>query len=326
MTNLTATAPQVRAWAEIFKVAGHFTISRGDKTEVEVIVCEVSDGTHTGRAEATPIYYEGEDAELCIDAINMRSKSRVPLTRESLLDTMMEGAARNALDCALWDLEAKQAGVPLWQLAKLPEPKPLITAITISLAPAADMAQAAAKAVADGFQLLKLKLDGENDVERVAAVRKAAPSVRLIVDLNEAWDERDIEAEAAALVPFGVELIEQPVAAGNEEDLIGIKSPIPLCADESCLTHEDLDRCEGRFQAINVKLDKAGGLTEAMRLAEKARMRGFDIMVGCMLGSSLGIVPAFALAQKAKWADLDAPLLLAKDRAEGFEAINGLIS
>ncbi len=326
MTNLTATAPQVKAWAETLKVAGHFTISRGDKTEVEVIVCEVSDGTHTGRAEATPIYYEGEDAELCIDAINMRSKSRVPLTRESLLDTMMEGAARNALDCALWDLEAKQAGVPLWQLAKLPEPKPLVTAITISLAPAADMAQAATKAVADGFQLLKLKLDGDNDVERVAAVRAAAPNARLIVDLNEAWDERDIEAEAAALVPFGVELIEQPVAAGNEEDLIGVTSPIPLCADESCLTHEDLDRCEGRFQAINVKLDKAGGLTEAMRLADKARMRGFDIMVGCMLGSSLGITPAFALAQKARWVDLDAPLLLAKDRAEGFTAVDGLIS
>jgi len=321
MTKLTVTAH-----AETFKLAGHFTISRGDKTEVEVIVCEVSDGTHTGRAEATPIYYEGEDAELCIDAINMRAKSRVPLTRESLLETMMEGAARNALDCALWDLEARQAGVPLWKLAKLPEPKPLVTAITISLAPPVDMAKAAAKAVKDGFQLLKLKLDGEDDVARVAAVRKAAPDVRLIVDLNEAWDERDIEEEAAALLPYGVELIEQPVAAGNEEDLIGIKSPIPLCADESCLTHEDIDRCEGRFQVINVKLDKAGGLTEAMLLAEKARMRGFDIMVGCMLGSSLGIAPAYALAQKAKWVDLDAPLLLAKDRADGFKATNGLLS
>jgi L-alanine-DL-glutamate epimerase-like enolase superfamily enzyme len=321
MTNLTITAH-----SETFKVAGHFTISRGDKTEVEVIVCEVFDGTHTGRAEATPIYYEGEDAELCIDAINMRAKSSVPLTRESLLDTMMEGAARNALDCALWDLEAKQAGVPLWQLAKLPEPKPLVTAITISLAPAGDMAKAAAKAEADGFELLKLKLDGEDDMERVAAVRKAAPNARLIIDLNEAWDERDIAEEAAALVPYGVELIEQPVAAGNEEDLIGINCPIPLCADESCLTHEDIDRCEGRFQVINIKLDKAGGLTEAMLLAEKARMRGFEIMVGCMLGSSLGIAPAFALAQKAKWVDLDAPLLLAKDRADGFKAVNGKIS
>jgi L-alanine-DL-glutamate epimerase-like enolase superfamily enzyme len=321
MTSLTITAI-----AETFAVADHFTISRGDKTEVEVIVCEVSDGTHTGRAEATPIYYEGEDAELCIEAINMRAKSRVPLTRESLLETMMEGAARNALDCALWDLETRQAGVPLWQLANLPEPKPLVTAITISLAPAGDMAKAAAKAVAAGYQLLKLKLDGEDDVERIAAVRKVAPAARLIVDLNEAWDERDIEAEAAALVPFGIELIEQPVAAGNEEDLIGVKSPIPLCADESCMTHEDLDRCEGRFQVINIKLDKAGGLTEAMLLAEKARMRGFDIMLGCMLGSSLGIAPAFALAQKAKWVDLDAPLLLKRDRPGGFAARDGLIS
>lgn len=316
----------VTAHTESFKLADHFTISRGDKTEVEVIVCEVSDGTHTGRAEATPIYYEGEDAELCIDAINMRAKSRVPLTCESLLDTMMEGAARNALDCALWDLEAKQAGVPLWQLAKLPEPKPIVTAVTISLASPADMAKAAKKAVADGFQLLKLKLDGEEDVARVAAVRKAVPDARLIVDLNEAWDERDVEEEAAALVPYRIELIEQPVAAGSEEDLIGVKSPIPLCADESCMTHEDLDRCEGRYQVINIKLDKAGGLTEAMLLAEKARMRGFEIMVGCMLGSSLGVTPAFALAQKAKWVDLDAPLLLKKDRPAGFKAKNGLLS
>ncbi len=316
----------VTAHTETFKLADHFTIARGDKTEVEVIVCEVSDGTHTGRAEATPIYYEGEDAELCIDAINMRSKSRVPLTRESLLDTMMEGAARNALDCALWDLEARQAGVPLWQLAKLPQPKPLVTAITISLAPPADMAKAAKRAVADGFQLLKLKLDGEDDVARVAAVRKAVPDARLIVDLNEAWEERDIEEEAAALVPYRIELIEQPVAAGSEEDLIGIKSPIPLCADESCMTHEDLDRCEGRYQVINIKLDKAGGLTEAMLLADKARMRGFEIMVGCMLGSSLGVAPAFALAQKAKWVDLDAPLLLKKDRPDGFKVKNGLLS
>jgi len=321
MTKLT-----VITHTEMFKVAGHFTLARGDQTEVEVVVCEVSDGTHTGRAEATPIYFEGETAELCADAINMRSKSSVPLTRESLLDTMMEGAARNALDCALWDLEAKQAGVPLWKLAKLPEPKPLLTAFTISLDTPEKMQAAAAKAVKAGFPLLKIKLDGEDDVARVAAVRKGAPDARLIVDLNEAWEERDIEEEAAALVPFGVELIEQPVAAGSEEDLIGIKSPIPLCADESCHTHEDLERCEGRFQAINVKLDKAGGLTEALLLADKARMRGFDVMVGCMLGTSLGVAPAFALAQKAKWVDLDAPLLLAKDRPDGFKAVDGHLS
>ena len=320
MTKLTITAH-----TETFKVAGHFTISRGDQTEVEVIVCEVSDGTHTGRAEATPVYFEGETADLCVEAIDMRSKSRVPLTRETLLETMMEGAARNALDCALWDLEAKQAGVPLWQLAKLPEPKPLLTAFTISLDAPEKMAEAAQKATGAGFALLKLKLDGEDDVARVAAVRAACPKARLIVDLNEAWEERDIEEEAATLVPYGVELIEQPVAAGSEEDLAGIKSPIPLCADESCHTHEDIDRCEGRFQVINIKLDKAGGLTEALLLAEKARMRGFDVMIGCMLGSSLGIAPAYALAQKAKWVDLDAPLLLAKDRADGFKAENGLL-
>ena len=321
MTNLT-----VAAHAETLKLAKHFTISRGDKTEVEVVRCTVSDGTLRGEAEATPIYYEGETAELCVDAINMRAKSRVPLSRESLLETMMEGAARNALDCALWDLEAQQAGVPLWQLAKLPEPKPLVTALTISLDAPGAMGKAAESATKAGFGLLKLKLNGEDDLDRVKSVRATAPNARLIIDLNEAWDERDVEEEVAKLAPFNIELIEQPVAAGNEELLDGLRLSVPLAADESCLTHEDLDRCEGRFQVINIKLDKAGGLTEALLLAEKARMRGFKIMVGCMLGSSLGIRPAFALAQKAQWVDLDAPWWLAKDVPGHLELKDGQIT
>ncbi|MBU6207351.1 MAG: dipeptide epimerase [Alphaproteobacteria bacterium] len=320
MTVLTVTAH-----AEILKLANHFTIARGDKSEVEVVVCAVSDGTHTGRAEATPVYYEGETAELCIDAINMRAKSRVPLTRESLLETMMEGAARNALDCALWDLECRQAGKQLWEMAKLPAPKPLVTALTISLDTPAAMGKTAGAAAAHGFKLLKLKLNGEDDLARVKAVRAAAPDVQLIIDLNEAWDELDIEEEVARLAPCNIALIEQPIAAGNEDLLDGLRLPIPLAADESCLTHEDLGRCEGRFQVINIKLDKAGGLTEALLLAEKARMRGFDIMVGCMLGSSLGIRPAFALAQNAKWVDLDAPLWLKADRVDGLPCADGML-
>src|SRR3546814_4374582 len=196
----------------------------------------------------------------------MRGKQRRKITREDLLDSMMEGAARNALDCALWDLEAKQAGKAVWQLAGLPAPQPLTTAYTVSLGDPAKM-EADARAAAKTYKLLKCKLTGEDDRERVAAVRRGAPEARLVVDANESWDDLDIEAEAHALSAFGVELIEQPVSAGEEDLLIGLKSPIPFCADESCHTHEDLDRLEG-YQAVNIKLDKAGGLTEAMRSEE----------------------------------------------------------
>lgn len=313
----------ISAKVERWKVNGAFVISRGAKTDVDVVVCEVTDGAYVGRGEGTPIYYEGETAELCAESILMRGKQRRKITREDLLDSMMEGAARNALDCALWDLEAKQAGKPVWQLSGLPQPKALVTAFTISLADPAQM-EADARKAAKTYKLLKCKLTGEGDRERVAAVRKGAPDVRLIVDANESWDDLDIEAEAHAMAAFGVELIEQPVSAGEEDLLIGLKSPIPFCADESCHTHEDLDRLEG-YQAVNIKLDKAGGLTEAMLLAEKARMRGLDIMVGCMLGTSLSIAPAFLLGQKAKWVDLDGALLLAKDRQGGLGQEGGLL-
>src|SRR3546814_165882 len=285
------------AKVERWKVDGAFIISRGAKIDVDVVVREVTDGTHVGRGEGTPIYYEGETADLCADSILMRGKQRRKITREDLLDSMMEGAARNALDCALWDLEAKQAGKAVWQLAGLPAPQPLTTAYTVSLGDPAKM-EADARAAAKTYKLLKCKLTGEDDRERVAAVRRGAPEARLVVDANESWDDLDIEAEAHALSAFGVELIEQPVSAGEEDLLIGLKSPIPFCADESCHTHEDLDRLEG-YQAVNIKLDKAGGLTEAMRLEEKARERGRDVMIGCMLGTSLGIAPAFLLGQKA---------------------------
>lgn len=319
MTDLSVTT-RIESWP----VAGVFAIARSSQTEVEVIVAEVSDGTHVGRGEATPIYYEGETAELCAEAIDMRAKARTPLTRESLLDTMMEGAARNALDCALWDLEAKQAGKPVWQIAGLPQPAPFATAFTISLAEPEAM-EAAAKKAAGRYPILKIKLDDQQIRERVAAVRRGAPDARLIVDANESWDDLDIGAEARALAELGVEMIEQPVSAGEEDLLLGLDSPIPFCADESCHTHEDLDRCEGRFQAINIKLDKAGGLTEAIMLAEKARMRGMAVMIGCMLSTSLGIAPAALLAGKAKWVDLDGPLLLKKDRPGGFTAHDGLL-
>lgn len=319
MAASLSISPTIERWP----VAGSFIIARGAKQHVDVIVVTVSDGQYTGYGEGTPIYYHGETAQTCVEAIEARGSSSDPVTRASLLTTMNRGAARNALDCALWDLECQREGAMLWQLAGLSEPRPLITAFTISLSDAETMEADARKNA--HLPLLKLKLAGEGDAERVGAVRRGAPGARLIVDANEAWDGRDLVVEAQALASLGVEMIEQPVRAGNERALEGVHAALPWCADESCQTSADLDACEGRFQAINIKLDKAGGLTEAIKLRHEARERGFDIMVGCMLCTSLGIAPAFALAQNARWVDLDGSLLLAKDRAAAFQFHNGML-
>ncbi|MFW2828656.1 N-acetyl-D-Glu racemase DgcA [Sphingomonas sp. ID0503] len=301
---------------ERWPVAGAFTIARGAKTHVDVVVATVRDGTQEGRGEATAIYYHGESAESVRDQL-----LALPEAGPSLLP---RGAARNALDCALWDLRAKRVGQPLWQVAGLSEPRPLTTAFTISVAEPERM-EAEARAAAH-LPLLKLKLAGEGDLDRVAAVRRGAPEARLIVDANESWTGRDVVEEAAMLVPFGVELIEQPVRAGEDHLLDGVRSPIPLCADESCQDRSDLARCRGRYAAINVKLDKAGGLTEALALIAEARATGLEVMVGCMLSTSLGIAPAFLAAQGARWVDLDGPLLLARDRPDGFVYTDGIMA
>jgi L-alanine-DL-glutamate epimerase-like enolase superfamily enzyme len=311
----------ISATVERWPVAGAFIISRGAKTSVDVVLCTVGDGKHVGRGEGTPIYYEGETAEACAAAINAYDG---PLNRDALLRGMPRGAARNALDCALWDLEAKQAGVPVWQLAGLAPPAPLPTAFTISLNDPAQMEADARLAAAKGFALLKCKLTGEGDRARIAAVRAGAPDARLIVDANESWHDLDIAAEAVALAQLGVEMVEQPVFHGREDRLVGVKAPLPLCADESCHTRADLDRL-GDFDAVNIKLDKAGGLTEALALAREARARNFSVMVGCMLGTSLGIAPATLVAQGADWIDLDGALLLAKDREGGLPLKDGLL-
>ncbi|HKT75407.1 MAG TPA: N-acetyl-D-Glu racemase DgcA [Sphingobium sp.] len=311
----------ISATVERWPVAGAFIISRGAKTVVDVVTCTVGDGTHVGRGEGTAIYYEGETAEGCAAAINAYAG---PLDRQALLETMPRGAARNALDCALWDLEARQAGRPVWQLAGLEAPAPLPTAFTISLNDPDRMEADARAAAARGFALLKCKLTGEGDRARIAAVRAGAPHARLIVDANESWHDLDIAAEAAALAELGVEMVEQPIRHGFEERLAGVRAPLPLCADESCHTRADLDRL-GAFDAVNIKLDKAGGLTEALALAREARERGFRIMVGCMLGTSLGIAPAALVAQGADWIDLDGALLLAKDRDGGLALRDGLL-
>lgn len=321
---------RISATVERWPVAGQFIIARGAKTHVDVLVVAVSDGTHVGMGEGTAIYYHGETAEKClrqveavISELEMLDARSARLRAQSALGP---GAARNALDCALWDLEAKAAGMPLWQLLGVSEPKLLRTAFTISLGNTVAMKTDAAKATAQGYSLLKLKLTGEGDRERVAAVRSGAPGARLIVDANESWAKLDVASESAALRALGVEMIEQPVAAGQDELLASSNSPLPILADESCHSAADVERLAPYYDGVNIKLDKSGGLTEAMRLSEATRAAGMKIMVGCMLSTSLGIAPAFIIAQDADWVDLDGPALLAKDRPDGFRFAGGEIT
>jgi L-Ala-D/L-Glu epimerase len=304
---------------ERWPVAGAFIIARGAKTHVDVVVVEARDGGTIGRGEGTPIYYKGESAQSCVDQI---AALPTGIDRAAVQHLLPHGAARNAVDCALWDLAARQAGVPLWHLAGLPDPQPLVTAMTVSLGTPEKM-EADAAVLSQKTSLLKLKLAGEGDADRVAAVRRGAPLSRIIVDANEAWTGRDVGAEAAVLAGFGVEMIEQPVKAGEDHLLDGVVSPLPFVADESCQDRADLARLQGRYAGINIKLDKAGGLTEGIALAAEARSMGFDVMIGCMLSTSLGIAPAFLLGAGARWVDLDGALLLAEDRAERCAMRNG---
>ena len=294
-----------------------FTISRGAKTEAVVVVVELEDG-HRGRGEAVPYARYGETPEGVVAAIEaLQPALRRGLDRATLQITLPAGAARNALDCALWDLEAKQAGRRVYQLAALATPKPLVTAYTISLAAPEIMAKAAERASAR--PVLKVKLGGGgDDVKRIAAVRRAAPRAELIVDANEGWNERDLERNLAACAEARVTLVEQPLPQGQDEPLAEIARVIPVCADESAHDRASLKALKGKYDAVNVKLDKTGGLTEALALAMEAEREGFVIMVGCMVATSLAMAPAMLVAQGARIVDLDGPLLLAKDRSHGL--------
>ena len=315
---------------ERWQVAGSFVIARGAKTHVDVVVAEIESEGSGGRGEGTPIDYLGEDAATCRDQILSAALHIAELgvadARAAVQELMPAGAARNALDCALWDLEARQRGLRLWQLAGCDgAPTARVTAFTISLGSPGAMAEQAATAAADGYRLLKLKLTGGDDRLRVAAVRKGAPEARLIVDANESWRDVDILSEAEALADLGVEMIEQPVPVGADALLDPIYAPIPFVADESCQTAADIARIGAFYDGVNIKLDKAGGLTEALRIADAADAAGLSIMVGCMLCTSLAIGPAFVLAQRARWVDLDGPVLLERDREGGFEFREGRI-
>ena len=302
---------------EKWPIAGKFAISRGAKTTAEVVVAELADGRHRGRGECVPYARYGETVEAVAAAIQaMREPLAGGLGRIGLQERMPAGAARNALDCAFWDLEAKRTGTPVHALAGLPSPRPLVTAYTISLDTPARMAAAAAKAAA--YRLLKVKLGAAGDPERIRAVRAAAPDCELIADANEGWNPQNLPENLAACAEAGVTLVEQPLPAGADQCLAAFPHAIPICADESVHTCASLGALAGKHDAVNIKLDKTGGLTEALRLAAEAERLGFDLMVGCMVSTSLAMAPAHLLAQRARLVDLDGPLLLAKDRPEGM--------
>jgi L-alanine-DL-glutamate epimerase-like enolase superfamily enzyme len=305
---------------ERWPLASAFTISRGSKTEAVVVTVELGDGTHRGRGEAVPYARYGETPDGVAAAIEaMRPLLARGLDRAALQDAMPAGAARNAVDCAFWDIEAKRSGRRASELAGIAAPKPLITAYTISLGAPAAMAQAAER-VADR-PVLKVKLGGDGDGERIAAVRRAAPKAELIVDANEGWSDDNLAANLAACAEASVTLIEQPLPEGRDGALARIKRPIPVCADESVHDRASLAALAGKYDAINVKLDKTGGLTEALELTAEAERQGFRIMVGCMVGTSLAMAPAMLAGQRASVVDLDGPLLLAKDRPEGLRYV-----
>lgn len=309
---------------ERFPIAGSFTISRGAKTEAVTVVAEVSRDGLTGRGECVPYPRYGETPEATLGALQaMRQAVAEGLTRQALQAAMPPGAARNALDCALIDLEAKAAGQRAWNLLGRPVPGERTTAYTISLGTPDAMAAATAKAA--HRPLLKIKLGGDGAPERIAAVRKAAPESELIVDANEAWTEANLEANLAACAAVGVTLVEQPLPSGKDEALARIRRPLAVCADESVHDRASLAPLRGRYDAVNIKLDKTGGLTEALAMADAAQALGFEIMIGCMVASSLSMAPAMLVTPQARFVDLDGPLLLARDRDHGLRYDGSLV-
>ncbi|OYU47491.1 MAG: dipeptide epimerase [Rhizobiales bacterium PAR1] len=302
---------------ERWPIAGSFTISRGSRTEAVVVVASITEAGVTGQGECVPYARYGESIESVIAQIEgIAMAVSGGASRQDLLTLLPAGAARNAVDCALWDLEARQSGKSLAALADMPTPRPMITAYTLSLGTPESMREAAEKA--SHRPLLKVKLGGEGDPERIAAVRAGAPKSRIIVDANEAWRAETLVANLAACEAAGVELIEQPLPAGEDKALRGVATKIALCADESIHDAASLAHLPSFYTAVNIKLDKTGGLTDALALLKAARARGLKVMVGCMLGTSLAMAPAVLIGEGAEFVDLDGPLLLAKDREPGL--------
>jgi L-alanine-DL-glutamate epimerase-like enolase superfamily enzyme len=302
---------------ESWPIAGRFTISRGSKTSAEVVVVTLEEDGAAGRGECVPYARYGETIEGVIKAIKQaRNQIEGGLGRDGIGSVIEPRAARNALDCALWDLEAKQTGMPVWQRAGLDAPTPLVTAYTLSLDTPEAMATAAAKW--SHRPLLKLKLGADGDRERLAAIREAAPWSRLIVDANEGWKPGDLADLLAVCRRTGVELVEQPLPADDDDALREVERSVPVCADESAHDLAGVAALAGKYDAINIKLDKTGGLTGALALARAAEQLGLKLMTGCMIATSLAMAPALLVAQRSSFVDLDGPLLLARDREPGI--------
>ncbi|MBQ4826225.1 dipeptide epimerase [Leisingera sp. HS039] len=296
---------------DVFKLAQVFTISRGSRTEAKVLTVRVERDGVTGWGECVPYARYNETLDSVTGEIEGLPAD---FTRAELQSLLPAGAARNAVDCALWDLEAKQAGKRVWELAGLEAPGPEITAYTLSLDTPEKMQKQAAE---NAFRpLLKIKLGTPDDMPRLEAVRAGAPDAKIIIDANEGWSAEVYAELAPHLVRLGVELVEQPLPAGEDAALIGMERPVPVCADESCHDRESLPKLKGKYDVVNIKLDKTGGLTEALKLRDQALAEGYQVMVGCMVGSSLAMAPATLVAQGAAVTDLDGPLLLAEDREE----------
>lgn len=309
---------------ESWPLASEFTISRGSKIAADVVVVELAEDGKIGRGECVPYTRYSEAIDGVMAAIeDIRAPLESGVGRQRLRALLRPGAARNAIDCALWDLEAKQSGTPVWQLAALGQPKDLVTAFTLSLDTPEKMATAAASNAER--PVLKLKLGGAEDLARVQAVHQAAPKAALIVDANEAWTVDQYRTLTPQLKGHGVILIEQPFSADQDAALLEVAKPVPVCADESCHDVTTMKTLLGKYQAVNIKLDKTGGLTEALALVAEAKRLNFEIMVGCMVATSLAMAPAFLVAQQAKYVDLDGPLLLAHDRSGGFSFTGSLM-
>lgn len=298
---------------DVFRLAQVFTISRGSRTEAQVLTVKVEKNGVTGWGECVPYARYNETLDSVTAEIESLPSEFTRLELQSLLPA---GAARNAVDCALWDWEAKNAGKPVWELAGLPEPHPEITAYTLSLDTPENMQKQAAENA--NRPLLKIKLGTPDDIARLEAVRTGAPNATILVDANEGWSAEVYTDLAPHLVRLGVTLVEQPLPAGEDDALLGMERPVPVCADESCHDRNGLEKLKGKYDVINIKLDKTGGLTEALELRKKALEMGFDVMVGCMVGSSLAMAPAVLVAQGVSVTDLDGPLLLAEDRKDAL--------
>ena len=317
-------SPALDVSIESWPIRGGFAISRGAKTEAVVVVATLTDGKTRGRGECVPYARYGESPESVSATLRaMTPALAAGLTREALQSAMPPGAARNALDCAFWDLDAKRSGRPVYERAGLPAPAPLTTALTVSLGPPDAMAEAAARAAHRA--LLKIKLGADGDPARIAAIRAAAPKATLIVDANEGWTDANLDANLAACAEAGVALVEQPLPAARDAALATIARPVPLCADESVHDRGSLSGLAGKYDAVNIKLDKTGGLTEALAMAADAARQGFAIMAGCMVATSLAMAPAVLLAQTAQFVDLDGPLLLEHDRSDGLVYRDSLV-